>query len=68
MIRVKVEDAFIKFVFEESGDVLKSTMAKFAWDLVSNGFVSAYVVNIGNVFTGKQPTVFRGTCPIKKDL
>ena len=68
MIRVEVEDAFIKFVFKESGDVLKSPMAKFAWDLVSNSFVSAYVVNISNVFTGKQPTVFRGTGLIKKDL
>ena len=43
-------------------------MSHFSWNLVGNGFISAYIVNIGNVFTSKQPTVFRCTCPVKEDL
>ena len=68
LIRVEVEDAFIKSVFEEGGDVLKSTMSKFMWDLITDGFISAYVVDVGDVLTGKQPTIFRGTCLIEEDL
>ena len=47
---------------------MKSTMSYFSWNLVGNGFISAYVVNIGNVFTSKQPTVFRCTCLVNEDL
>ena len=68
LIRVKVEDSFVELIFKEGGDVLQSTMSKFAWDLISDGFVSAYVVNIGNVLTSKQPTIFRCTCAIEEDL
>ena len=47
---------------------MKSTMLYFSWNLVADGFVSAYVVNISNVFTSKQPTIFRCTGPVKEDL
>ena len=53
LIRVEVEDLFIESIFKEGGNVLQSTMAKFAWDLIFDGFVSAYVVNIDNVLTSK---------------
>ena len=62
------KDAFIESIFKESGDVLQSTMSKFAWDLISDGFISTYVVNIGDVLTGKQPTIFWCTCLIEKDV
>ena len=68
LIGVEVEDTFVKSVFEEGRDVLQSTMSKFAWDLLTDGFVSAYVVDTGNVLTSKQPTIFRCTCSIEEDL
>ena len=44
-------------------------MLEFSWDLIADhGFISAYVVNIGNVLTSKQPTIFGCTCPVKEDL
>ena len=43
-------------------------MLKFTWDLISDGLVSTYIVNVGNVFTSKEPTIFRCTCAIKEDL
>ena len=43
-------------------------MLEFSWDLIANGFISAYVVNINNVFTSKQPTIFGCTCSVKEDL
>ena len=49
LIRVEVEDTFIESVLEKSGDVLESTMSEFVWDLIADGFVSTYVVNVGNV-------------------
>ena len=68
LIGVEVENSFVESIFKEGGDILQSTMLKFTWDLISNGFVSTYVVNIGNVLTSKQPTIFRCTCPIKENL
>ena len=43
-------------------------MSHFSWNLVANGFISAYVVNVSNVFTSKQPTIFWCTGPVKEDL
>ena len=68
LIGVEVEYAFVESIFKEGGDVLQSTMSKFAWNLISDGFVSTYVVNISDVLTSKQPTIFWCTCSIKKDL
>ena len=68
LIRVEVEDSFIEAILKGGRDVLQSTMSKFMWDLVSNGFISTYVVNVSNVLTSKQPTIFRCTCLIKEDL
>ena len=53
LIRVEVEDAFVKSVFEEGRDVLQSTMSKFTWDLITDSFVSTYVVVVGDVLTSK---------------
>ena len=35
LIRVKIEYSFIESVFKEGGDVLKSTMSYFSWNLVT---------------------------------
>ena len=53
LIGVEVEDLFIESIFEEGRNVLQATMVKFVWDLISDGFISAYVVNIGNLLTSK---------------
>ena len=68
LIRVKVENAFIESIFKEGRDVLKSTVSYFSWNLMTQRFISTYVVNIGNVFTSKEPTVIGGPSPVKKDL
>ena len=57
LIRIKIEDPFIEPVFEESGDVLKSTISYFSQNLISQGFISTHVVDISYVFTSKKPTV-----------
>ena len=68
LIRVKVENAFIESKFEEGGDVLKSTMSYFSWNLITQSFFSAYVVDISNVFTSKEPAVIRCTSLVEEDL
>ena len=67
LIRVKVENAFIESIFKEGGDVLKSTMSYFSWNLITQSFIGTYVVDIGIVFTSKEPTVIWGTGPVKKE-
>ena len=68
MVRVKVENPFIEAIFKEGRYVLKSTMSYFAWNLVTQGFISTYVVDIGNVFASKEPTVIQSASSVKKDL
>ena len=68
MIRSKVENLFIELVFKEGGDVLKSTMSYFSRNMITQSFISTYVVDIGDVFTSKKPTVIWCTGLVKKDL
>ena len=68
LIRVKIENVFIESIFKEGGYILKSTMSYFSWNLITQSFIGTNVVYIGNVFTGKEPTVIRGTGPVKKNL
>ena len=68
MIRVEIEDLFIEMIFKESGDVLEPTMLYFMWNLISQGFISTYIVDISYVFTSKEPTVVWCTSSVKEDL
>ena len=43
-------------------------MSYFARNLVTQGFICTYVVDIGCVFTSKDPTVIRCTSAVKEDL
>ena len=68
MVRVEIKNLFIEPVFKESRDVLESTMAKFAWDLVAQGLIRTDIMDISNAFASQEPAIVEGTCPIKKNL
>ena len=68
LARIKIEDLFIELVFKESGDVLKSTMSNFSWNLIPQSVISTYIVDVSYVFTSKEPTVIWCTGLVKVDL
>ena len=68
LVRIKIENPFIEAVFKESGDVLKSTMSNFSWNLIPQRFISTHIMDIGDVFACKEPTFFGCTCLVKENL
>ena len=69
MVRIKLEDSFIELIFKEGGDVLEPTMSYIAWNLITQSFISTYIVDIlSHVFTSKEPTVIWCTGLVKEDL
>ena len=47
LIRVKIEYFLIESIFKEGGDVLKSTMSYFSWNLITQSFISTGKNNKG---------------------
>jgi hypothetical protein len=43
-------------------------MSHFSWNAISDGLVGAHVVNIRNIFTGQEPTIFGSTSLVQQDL
>jgi hypothetical protein len=63
-IGIQIKYGFIEPIFKERRDVLESAMSHFPWYSIPDGLVCAHVVNICNVFTGQEPTIFWSTGPI----